>query len=221
VVRASDAHSWVEAWLPGRGWTTFDPTPVDPNEHTPSVWAKFALYADAADTFWQEWVLSYDLGRQLALADRMEQSRRKLQIDWLHWSGVSAARWEAGTRVWLARHAVALVAMVSLTLVLILLGPKAWRLAHLRRRARRAQMGQASFGDATLLYNRFLEMLQARGYSKPPWFTPAELVSSLRSPEIAGIAAQFVDAYQALRFGGKAEAAPRMFLLLEELKRQG
>ena len=29
VVRESDAHSWVEAWLDGRGWTTFDPTPVE------------------------------------------------------------------------------------------------------------------------------------------------------------------------------------------------
>ena len=30
VIRASDAHSWVEAWIPGQGWTTFDPTPSDP-----------------------------------------------------------------------------------------------------------------------------------------------------------------------------------------------
>src|SRR5205814_543603 len=30
VVRASDAHSWVEAWIPGYGWATFDPTPADP-----------------------------------------------------------------------------------------------------------------------------------------------------------------------------------------------
>ena len=28
VFRASDAHSWVEAWFEGRGWTTFDPTPA-------------------------------------------------------------------------------------------------------------------------------------------------------------------------------------------------
>jgi len=26
IVRASDAHSWVEAYFPGRGWITFDPT---------------------------------------------------------------------------------------------------------------------------------------------------------------------------------------------------
>jgi hypothetical protein len=30
-----------------------------------------------------------------------------------------------------------------------------------------------------------------------------------------------VTAYQEVRFGGKADAAPRLFLLLEELKRQG
>jgi len=28
VVRASDAHSWVEAYFPGHGWVGFDPTPA-------------------------------------------------------------------------------------------------------------------------------------------------------------------------------------------------
>ena len=28
VIRGSDAHSWVEAFLPGTGWTVFDPTPL-------------------------------------------------------------------------------------------------------------------------------------------------------------------------------------------------
>jgi transglutaminase-like putative cysteine protease len=27
VVRERNAHSWVEAWVEGKGWTTFDPTP--------------------------------------------------------------------------------------------------------------------------------------------------------------------------------------------------
>lgn len=28
VISTSDAHAWVEAWFPGVGWTTFDPTPL-------------------------------------------------------------------------------------------------------------------------------------------------------------------------------------------------
>jgi transglutaminase-like putative cysteine protease len=39
LMRASDAHAWVEAWLAGRGWTTFDPTPPDPNRASPTTLA--------------------------------------------------------------------------------------------------------------------------------------------------------------------------------------
>jgi transglutaminase-like putative cysteine protease len=104
VVRASDAHTWVEAWLHGRGWTTFDPTPPDPNPPALSLLSKLALWADAAETFWQEWVVSYDLGHQATLVDRMNQASRSAGIRWLSRIFDLAEYWKPRTTLWLSRY---------------------------------------------------------------------------------------------------------------------
>jgi hypothetical protein len=84
-------------------------------------------------------------------------------------------------------------------------------------RVRRVRGGNASAGDATLLYQRMLEVLRGRGFQKPGWFTPREFATSL--PAETGILVdQFTHAYNELRFGGKLDAAPRLTLLLEELE---
>src|SRR5581483_248993 len=67
VIRASDAHSWVEAYFPGKGWVEFDPTPPG-NFQTPGRWDRLMLYMDAMSSFWREWVINYDLGHQLRLS---------------------------------------------------------------------------------------------------------------------------------------------------------
>ena len=50
VIRASDAHAWVEAWLPDRGWTVFDPTPPGDSSAGVSLWTRMGFYTDAAAT---------------------------------------------------------------------------------------------------------------------------------------------------------------------------
>ncbi len=217
VVRASDAHSWVEAYLPGRGWTTFDPTPPDLRPRQASAAAMLGFYFDAAETLWQDWVLSYDLGRQLYLADRMQNSSRHFRIRWM--DGWSDAALLAKTRAtdWLKHYGVVLAALVALTLAAVWLGPKGWRALHFLHRIRRARLGQASVDDATLLYQRMLEVLHRRGYEKPAWFTPGEFAATLpREP--GTLVCEFTAAYNALRFGGKLDAAPIMGMLLEDLE---
>lgn len=46
IVRARDAHSWVEVCFPGYGWISFDPTPPDPHPVATPAWDD---YPDAAN----------------------------------------------------------------------------------------------------------------------------------------------------------------------------
>jgi hypothetical protein len=63
-----------------------------------------------------------------------------------------------------------------------------------------------------------LKLLKRRGYEKPGWFTPHEFAASLPPSEMGMLVLQFTSAYNALRFGGQADAAPRLSELLDELE---
>jgi transglutaminase-like putative cysteine protease len=217
VIRASDAHSWVEAYLESRGWTTFDPTPADPSARPNGLLAKFSLWTDAADTFWQDWVLRYDQGRQLILASQLQNSSRQLRMGWIETWSRSAVQWKSSVGAWSAAHGPALALLAAFAAALVLAGPRAVRSLRMLHRVRRVREGQASAGDATVLYERMLDVLRHRGFQKPAWFTPREFAASLPA-ETGMLVDQFTAAYNDLRFGGKLDAAPRLTLLLEELE---
>jgi hypothetical protein len=218
MVRASDAHSWVEAWIPRRGWTTFDPTPPDPNPPRVSLWTRLGFYADAAEVFWQDWVVNYNLDRQLQLASRMGQSSRHVGVNWFDRLGLAGPRWWNEVSDFAKRYGLWLSSLAALALLTGLFGKDGWRWWNTRRRVLKVQRGQAEASDATLLYHRMLQVLKRRGVEKPAWLTPCEFARILEEPEVAVLVEDLTSAYNELRFGGRAEAAGRMVVLLERLE---
>lgn len=69
IVRQSNAHAWVEAWLPDRGWQTFDPTPPAgrPQATTPDLRQTIAQAWDLLVFRWDRYVLGYGLNDQLSV----------------------------------------------------------------------------------------------------------------------------------------------------------
>src|SRR4029077_6665308 len=76
VVRASDAHSWVEAYFPGSGWISFDPTPAG-NLPRRTGGSGIQLYMEAAASFWREWFANSDPSHQRSLGQNAAYSSRR------------------------------------------------------------------------------------------------------------------------------------------------
>jgi transglutaminase-like putative cysteine protease len=217
LIRASDAHSWVEAWIPGNGWTTYDPTPPNTNPSL-SFATRLHLYLDALQVFWQDWILSYDVDRQLNLVGNLEQSRHNFALKYFDgaWSRiVRKARMQA---LEVKKHAGELVVAVASVALLILLGPVVFARIRLLLQVRRVQRGEVSASDATLLYQRMLVILRRRGIQKPAWLTPAEFAQVVPDSATARLVADFTSAYHELRYGMKQDAALRLVAILEQLE---
>ena len=220
ILRASDAHSWVEGWIEGIGWVTFDPTPSARAEKT-SPWLQQArFYMDAFEVFWGEWVVGYDFERQLRLAADMHDSGRTASGNWLDRLAVGAT--------WLntdfPRHAkrwwMPVVGCAGALAITVFGLVWLWRLVSVRGRLARLKSGGGQRSDATILYQRTLEALRRKGIDKQAWVTAGEFARSLGGSGIGREMAEITALYERLRFGGDASAAARMFELVSGIENQ-
>jgi TgpA N-terminal domain/Transglutaminase-like superfamily/Domain of unknown function (DUF4129) len=221
VVRAKNAHSWVEAYFAGYGWVSFDPTPGG-EVGLPQGWGRVMLYLDAAASFWREWVVSYDSTHQYMLGQSMMSGTRN---------------WWERARMWGRHHYASLMKLarksqraleyspgrwagVSIAVLLLLLVlSNAARIAHMIRTGRlRAHPERSPDQAAVMWYEKMARYLARRGVRKSSSQTAQEFVRVIEDGHLRARVGKFTDAYESARFGDSTEDALRLPELYEEVE---
>ena len=222
VVRAKDAHAWVEAYFPGYGWQTFDPTPAG-NGGTPQGWARLALYVDAMASFWRDWIVSYDTyapvcaGPGRASTARAACGRAPAPGPATHYAAMLKWAQRSQDRV---QHSPARWSILGGAIALaVLLMANLGRVARwLHEKWLQAIPQRSPEQAATMWYARMSRVLARRGVKKPPAQTPQEFVQKIEDHRLREPVAQFTAVYESARFGNSADDAQRLPELYEEVE---
>jgi protein-glutamine gamma-glutamyltransferase len=219
IVRASDAHSWVEAYFPGSDWVVFDPTPAGPAPTT-GLLTRLAQYADWLELSWTEWVIGYDFAHQVVLTQALQRNSRSWR-DTLHdWLERKQESGKGKLRAWQFRHA-GTGFVIPVALVLLLAGLRLNWFARLFRKVRLfllTQSGKAASPQlASLFYAELLRLLGRHGLRRGETQTPLEFALGLQ-PALAPAVLEFTRMYSEARFGNSACDASRFDALLSQVR---
>jgi len=195
AVRARDAHSWVEVYFDGIGWVTFDPTPsssASSGGDDDGATDRLRRFLDTLRFQWFQWVIEYDLHRQLSLFRGMGDSVKG--------GGVSVKEVFNDLRAWLGRHRYLLGGLMLGGVVIMTI------MTRWRRRTGRSQ-SRRSRDPMSVIYEQAVLGLARRGHGRDPAATPREHARDLAGRAVPGATAlnELTDLYYARVYGGEDE----------------
>lgn len=177
LVRQLSAHTWVEAYIAGRGWLRLDPTPPDqgpasPGTVDPPSGAFLAL--DWVRLKWDSLVLGYDLERQTSFFNSLAAAV------------VRPFRWRPGLEG-AANIAAMLLLVLAVTAVIVI-----WRRG-------------GDENEEAALYRRMLRRLRRRGLERGPTEGPLDFATRAAAtlPERSDSIRRLTRCYMDARYGSR------------------
>jgi len=224
VVRQSDAHSWVEAYLPDVGWTEFDPTPGDNNQPDGSLVSQLGHYADAIGLFWNSYVLTYDTDSQMQLFRSAQESLLSLQLSMQH----RTDEWASSTQILandLARRAREASrsgrAWAYAIIVTVLMAAYQYRIGIWTRMqlvAANYRGGVAGDRLVTALFYRAVHLAERKGSQRRSSQTWREWIAGVPQEERRTILTQALEIFERSKYGRETTPATDIARLQEAVR---
>ncbi len=221
IVRASDAHSWVEVYFRENGWVTFDPTPAGSGQA--GFLSQFTKYIDWIQLSWNEWVINYDFSHQMQMAQNVQRASRDWTQSWRNWFEHAQIYNRQRLKTLQLRHGT-LGLLLPLLLIAMLMVLRYQLLGKLIRRLRlywhlhTPKSLQANPMLASRLYAELLRLLERRGFARRPAETPLEFALHVQTPALAPAVREFTSIYAVARYGGAPCDTMRLRHLLEQIR---
>ena len=190
MVRQRDSHTWIEAYLPDKGWVPFDPTPAAQAKALVPTISSLYRYYDFLKLKWNRYIIRYSRRDQIRILLALHQKVMGLRL-FPHSSPFP------GVREKVTRPSPYLLAAVALVACILFIAWRWKKKRHLETKRSGKLPPEISF------YLMMLKILEKKKIPKRATETPAEFADRVGRVEttLSPLLERITSLYYRVRFG--------------------